>query len=120
MAVLLGNASYALYLTHVFVMIAYGWLIKSTFLGSMSQIVFVPVVVSICVIVGALTHIFVEKPVLEFVRKVTRHRVVRPALETSSLPRDRRSAAQFWQNRGLDKVGEVVGILFSLVPRLIL
>ncbi|MFD1981398.1 acyltransferase family protein [Mesorhizobium newzealandense] len=71
-AVLLGDASYALYLTHVFVMMAYGLVIKSTFVGGMSQAIFAPAVIFLCLIVGVLTHVFVERPVLDFVRKITR------------------------------------------------
>ncbi|TIX39021.1 MAG: acyltransferase, partial [Mesorhizobium sp.] len=83
-AVLLGDASYALYLTHVFVMIAYGWLIKSTLVGGMSQVVVAPVIIILCLIVGVLTHLFVERPVLDYVRKVTRRQPARWLLEARS------------------------------------
>ena len=82
-AVLLGDASYALYLTHVFVMIAYGWVIKSTFVGGMSQVVFAPAIIFLCLIVGVLTHVFVERPALDLVRKVTRRQPARRPLEAS-------------------------------------
>ncbi|ESX98333.1 acyltransferase [Mesorhizobium sp. LNJC405B00] len=84
-AVLLGDASYALYLTHVFVMIAYGWLIKSTFVGGMSQVGFVPAVVFLCLIVGVVAHIFVERPTLHFVRKLTSRQPGRGLLEAKNV-----------------------------------
>ncbi|WP_027056149.1 acyltransferase family protein [Mesorhizobium erdmanii] len=83
--VLLGDASYALYLSHIFVMIAYGWVIKSTFVGGMSQVIFAPAVVFVCIIVGVLTHIFVERPTLDFVRKVTRRQRGQPLLEAGTV-----------------------------------
>ncbi|RVA24246.1 acyltransferase, partial [Mesorhizobium sp. M7A.F.Ca.US.001.01.1.1] len=82
--VLLGDASYALYLTHVFAMMAYGWVIKSTFVGGMSQAVFAPVIIFLCLIVGVLTHVFVERPALDLVRRVTRRQSGRRPLEARS------------------------------------
>ncbi|MFB9983896.1 acyltransferase family protein [Mesorhizobium kowhaii] len=82
--VLLGDASYALYLTHIFVMMAYGWVIKSTFVGGMSQAVFAPVIIFLCLIVGVLTHVFVERPALDLVRRVTRRQSGRRPLEARS------------------------------------
>lgn len=83
-AVLLGDSSYALYLTHVFVMMAYGWVIKSTFVGGMSQAVFAPAIVFLCLVIGVLTYLYVERPALDFVRRATRRQSGRPALEARS------------------------------------
>ncbi|TGS65831.1 acyltransferase [Mesorhizobium sp. M3A.F.Ca.ET.201.01.1.1] len=85
-AVLLGDASYALYLTHIFVMLGYGWLIKATFVGGVSQVPFVPAIISICIIVGVLTHLLMEKPILEFIRKTLKRQRSREPLEVGSLP----------------------------------
>ncbi|WP_165349905.1 MULTISPECIES: acyltransferase [unclassified Mesorhizobium] len=85
-AVLLGDASYALYLTHIFVMLGYGWLIKSTFVGGVSQVPFVPAIISICIIVGVLTHLLMEKPILEFIRKTLKRQRSRGPLEAGNLP----------------------------------
>lgn len=84
-AVLLGDSSYAIYLTHIFVMMAYGLAIKSTFVGGMSQAVFVPGVIFICLVVGVLAHLLVEKPLLQFIWKVTKHQRRQRPLESSSL-----------------------------------
>ncbi|WP_292422188.1 acyltransferase [Mesorhizobium sp.] len=86
-AVLLGDASYALYLTHIFVMVAYGWLIKSTFVGGVSQVPFVLAVICICIIVGVLTHLLLEKPILDFIRKAIKRQRNRRPVEVGSLPR---------------------------------
>ena len=86
-AVLLGDASYALYLTHIFVMLAYGWVIKSTFVGGVSQVPFVPSVISICIIAGVLTHLLLEKPILEFIRRAMKRQRSRQPLEVGGLPR---------------------------------
>ncbi|MBB6408680.1 acyltransferase family protein [Mesorhizobium sangaii] len=85
--ILLGDASYAIYLTHIFVMLGYGWLIKATFVGGVSQISFAPMIICLCLIVGVLTHLFVEKPILELLRKVTILQRRPPPLEAGSLPR---------------------------------
>ncbi len=70
-AVLLGDASYALYLTHVFVMIAYGWVLKSTGLGTYSQIWVVPFVVASSILIAIVTHLAVEQPLLSVIRSLT-------------------------------------------------
>jgi exopolysaccharide production protein ExoZ len=69
--VLIGDASYALYLTHGFVMIGYAWLLKYTSLGSTTQILVVPIVVMVAVLVGLCAHVAVERPLLRLAR-VTR------------------------------------------------
>jgi peptidoglycan/LPS O-acetylase OafA/YrhL len=85
-AVLLGDASYALYLTHVFVMIGYGWVIKSTFVGDMSQTLFVPMIVILSVVTGVLAYLLVERPILDLVRKATKRQQERRPLEAVRLP----------------------------------
>ena len=70
-AVLLGDASYALYLTHVFVMIAYGWLLKSTRIGALDQIPVVFAVVAAAIVTAILAHLLVERPLLAMVRRLT-------------------------------------------------
>lgn len=59
---LLGNASYAIYLTHFFVMLLYAKLLKDTHFGDRPQTLVVPVVVAICIIAGLLAHFGIERP----------------------------------------------------------
>jgi exopolysaccharide production protein ExoZ len=73
-AVLLGDASYAIYLTHVFVMVSYAKLLKATWLGTQSQFEFIPVVVAACIGVGLTTHFVLERPLLEFFRGFRREK----------------------------------------------
>ena len=84
-AVFLGDASYALYLTHIFVMLAYGWLIKSTFVGGVSQVPVVPTIICVCIIVGVLTHLLLERPILDFIRKAIKRQ--RSPAVVGSVPR---------------------------------
>ena len=71
-AVLLGEASYALYLTHVFVIVGYGKLLKVGAIGCVDQVFLVPVVVAVAVVLGLSAHLVVERPLLAVVRNVTR------------------------------------------------
>lgn len=67
--ILLGNASYALYLTHPFAMTAYARLLRyHTEVASMPQIALIPVVVGVCVAVGMAAHPLVEKPLTNWLR----------------------------------------------------
>jgi len=67
-AVLSGDASYAIYLTHGFVMIAYAKLLKSSSLSLYTQLPVIPMIVGICIIVGLATHLFLERPLLALTR----------------------------------------------------
>lgn len=69
--VFLGDASYALYLTHIFVMIGYGFLVKKTFVASAPQIAIVPLLMLLALIVGIFVHLAVEKPLLRMTRQWT-------------------------------------------------
>jgi exopolysaccharide production protein ExoZ len=60
----LGQASYALYLTHFFVMIFYEKLLKDSALGRHSQIAVVPAVIAVCILVGLLAYRVVERPLV--------------------------------------------------------
>jgi exopolysaccharide production protein ExoZ len=80
-AVLLGDASYALYLTHLFVMIGYGWVLKSTGFGASAQIWVVPLVVVASIMIAIVTHLTIERPLLSIIRTLTTRsssRVVTP------------------------------------------
>jgi exopolysaccharide production protein ExoZ len=68
-AVLMGNASYALYLTHSFVMPAYASILKKTPVGSYNQIFIVPVIVGLCIVVGLAAHLAVERPLIDKIRR---------------------------------------------------
>jgi len=73
-AMLVGDASYAIYLTHPFVMVTYAKLIKSTALGGHPQLLVVPIVVGLSTALGIGVHIFVESPILAIVRNISRSR----------------------------------------------
>jgi exopolysaccharide production protein ExoZ len=62
LGLLLGNASYAIYLAHFFVMIVYLKLLKETHLGDRSQTFIIPLVVAICIIAGLVAHFGIERP----------------------------------------------------------
>jgi exopolysaccharide production protein ExoZ len=67
-AVWVGDASYAIYLTHIFVMMAYAKLLKSTALSQHTQVPVIPVVVIVSLAVGLITHMVVERPLLALIR----------------------------------------------------
>lgn len=69
LTVLLGDASYSVYLSHIFVMIVYAWLLKSTILGTVHQGAFIPMVLIVSAMVGVAVHIVVEKPIIAFFRR---------------------------------------------------
>jgi len=69
-AVFLGDASYALYLLHSFVMPAYAKILKSSFLSAYSQTPFVVLVVALSVIIALVAHVKIEQPLLAMVRKL--------------------------------------------------
>lgn len=77
--VFLGDSSYALYLTHIFVMIGYGFLLKRTLLGSAPQVAIFPLIILLAVGVGIFTHSAVEKPLIRMSRRWMRRE--RPVLE---------------------------------------
>jgi exopolysaccharide production protein ExoZ len=70
--VFLGDASYALYLTHVFVMIGYGRIIKIHSLSQVPQIVIAPMMISIAISIGIIAHVYLEKPMLVLIHRFTR------------------------------------------------
>lgn len=83
-AVLVGDASYSIYLTHVFVMVAYARGLKSTLLGSQSQITIIPIVICACVVFGLAVHLLVERPILGLIRDILRRkRSLAPQTEAS-------------------------------------
>jgi exopolysaccharide production protein ExoZ len=69
LAVLLGDASYSIYLSHIFVMIVYARLLKSTVLGNVHQGAIISAVVFGSAIVGVAVHIAIEKPIIAFFRR---------------------------------------------------
>jgi peptidoglycan/LPS O-acetylase OafA/YrhL len=72
----LGDASYAIYLTHVFVMIAYAKLLKSTMVSSWDQLWIVPIVIVVATGVGLGVHLLAEKPMQTFVGSMRSRRTV--------------------------------------------
>ena len=71
MARRVGDASYAVYLTHEFVMIGYARLLKVERLAALDQRWIVPGVVLICALVGVVAHRLLERPLLAATRRLT-------------------------------------------------
>jgi peptidoglycan/LPS O-acetylase OafA/YrhL len=66
---MLGDASYAIYLTHVFVMVTYAKLLRlSPAVAEMSQWPALVLVVVGCTLLGITTHWYVEQPLLRRLR----------------------------------------------------
>jgi exopolysaccharide production protein ExoZ len=63
-----GDASYSIYISHFLVMICYAKLLKSTGLADIWQAPVVPLVVLLCIAVGAATFLFVERPLIKLTR----------------------------------------------------
>jgi peptidoglycan/LPS O-acetylase OafA/YrhL len=82
-AAIIGDASYAIYLSHVFVMIGYGWLLKRPDFAAMPQAPWVLAITLLCVAVGLACHILVEKPLLALLHRYRRRPA--PALEPSAV-----------------------------------
>ncbi|WJR81411.1 acyltransferase [Bradyrhizobium sp. NP1] len=74
LANLAGDASYAIYLGHFFVMILYAKLLKDTALGHHSQVGAIPLVILICVGVGVAIHLVVERPLTSHLLRLLRPR----------------------------------------------
>lgn len=74
LGVFLGDASYAIYLTHAFVMIGYGFILKKSYVSHLPQIVIVPLIVLLSLIIGVAAHVMLEKPMLTFIRRWTPRR----------------------------------------------
>ena len=71
-AVLVGDASYAIYLTHFFAMVIYAKLLISTPLGALPQTPIIPIVFAACIAAGLMTHFLVERPILAMIRNLMR------------------------------------------------
>ncbi len=67
---LLGNASYAIYLTHPLVMVAYARALKTGRFSSM-PLADLLVVVLLATVLGVAAHLYVEKPVTQAFRRIT-------------------------------------------------
>lgn len=66
----LGDASYAIYLTHLFVVYAYSKAINMPAIGRINQVFVAPLAILVCLIVGLLAHGVVEKPLLRATRRL--------------------------------------------------
>jgi exopolysaccharide production protein ExoZ len=75
--VLLGDASYAIYLTHPLVLISYAWLLKGS-LTNFPQWPVVPFFVALCAGFGVLIHVFVERKLIKGVRGLFRRLFTSP------------------------------------------
>jgi peptidoglycan/LPS O-acetylase OafA/YrhL len=71
--VLLGDASYAIYLTHSFVMVIYARLLKGS-LANLPQLPVIPLVVLLSASLGLLLHFFVERRLIDTFRGLFGHR----------------------------------------------
>jgi peptidoglycan/LPS O-acetylase OafA/YrhL len=72
--VLLGDASYAIYLTHPLVMITYARLLKGG-LANVPQWPIIPIVVLLSASLGLLVHVFVERRLLASARGLFNRRL---------------------------------------------
>lgn len=82
-AVILGDASYALYLTHPLVVVVFDWINKHT--GAFTHApwqVTGAVLLPLCIAAGVATHFLVELPLVRGVRKAGRG-VLRPVLKAA-------------------------------------
>ncbi|MBR1138483.1 MULTISPECIES: acyltransferase family protein [Bradyrhizobium] len=79
----LGDCSYAIYLTHPFVMVVFARIVKNQpRLSEMSLLPVVPFVVLICLAAGAAAHVLIERRLLDFGR-----RLLAPRRSEAALPR---------------------------------
>ena len=67
-----GNASYAIYLTHLFVVFVYAKALQVPMISHTSQILVAPVVIAASLVVGLIAHSVVEKPLLSLSRNLVR------------------------------------------------
>ena len=82
-ALLCGDASYAIYLTHPLVMVSYAKLLKGQ-LANFPQWPIIPFVIVISAGLGILVHVFVERPVMASVRGLRLR--VRNSVSRTGLP----------------------------------
>jgi exopolysaccharide production protein ExoZ len=67
-SILLGDASYSIYLSHIFVMIAYARLLKTTRLGELYQGGIIPIVIVISTLAGLAVHLFAERQIMALLK----------------------------------------------------
>jgi len=82
-AMLMGDASYSIYLTHLFTIYPFKAILarlteEATAFGGLTQFLVIPLVaalaIAICVAVGIAVHIVIEAPLLALVRNLSRSR----------------------------------------------
>lgn len=67
----LGNASYSLYLTHFFVLMGYALALRDDAVARLPQYWLVPPVVLLACLIGGVTHLMVERPLLQGGQRLT-------------------------------------------------
>lgn len=78
----LGDASYALYLTHFFVLMGYGLALRKQAVAELPQyLLVIPIVVLAC-LVGAAAHVAAERPLLRLARRAIDRTAPRRRAET--------------------------------------
>ena len=85
LTLLLGDASYAIYLTHPLTLISYTLLLKGG-LANVPQWPIIPVVIVLCAACGVIVHVFVERRLLDGVRSFF-SRDTASALGSAPIPR---------------------------------
>lgn len=70
--VFLGDASYSLYLTHIFVLMGYGLGLRIPIVSSAPQAMIVPVIIFLCMAVGCLAYVLIERPLTVAIRQAMR------------------------------------------------
>lgn len=101
----LGDASYALYLSHVFVMIAYGRLLREPVFGNLPQAPIVAMVVLVSVVVGFAVHFGIERPMTQWLRDWGK----RPPRPTGTVPPARLEVLD-----GMRGIAAIVVLVFHL------
>ena len=69
-AVSFGDASYSLYLSHVFAMIAYRHALDGAAIRTLSQLIVAPIVFLLACALGVLVHLTIEVPLMNLVRRL--------------------------------------------------
>jgi exopolysaccharide production protein ExoZ len=67
---LVGDASYSIYMTHVFVTGAFHFLLERTALRELNPVAGIVGVCGLSIILGVITHLMFEKPLMKFERRM--------------------------------------------------
>jgi peptidoglycan/LPS O-acetylase OafA/YrhL len=83
MLLLLGNASYALYLSHFFVMKAFNKVLQYEAVRALPQIIVGPVVFVSCCLLAVGLHLLIEKPIARFFARLRKSAAARRPVQAT-------------------------------------